>query len=123
MKLQFFKDSKPAVLLIYDGTPEEVSRLVAIFRRLSNGEHGALSVHEIQGMQSVGECRLHVRLGRSDVGIKKTGESEFECVFTAQRWGEVADLCEPFQKPWQSGHQYLSQSGKVQLIISTGLGW
>jgi hypothetical protein len=126
MKLQYLADGSPDCPLIrlYDFQPSEAERLKELFDSLANGSRTSALLHEQTGIESVDACHLDLRLGTRDVGIAQKGLLAFECTLTREGWSEVASLVEPFCAAAKAEtHQWLTQDGKISLLISPSGRW
>src|SRR5258706_4643216 len=108
MKLELFPQSKSKpVLLLYDGTPEEVTVLQAAVGRLSKEGDEQIAVLMLPGVEPVGGCELFVGVSQTNEGIRKLPNNRFEWRLTQERWGDIAEMVEGFKKPWRAGHAFL----------------
>jgi hypothetical protein len=125
MKIEFIRQEKTkSVLLIYDGSPADVSTLQTAVDELSARTRCEVQIHSLPVVGALDNCQLVARLGSRDIGIKELGGGvTFEWVLSATGWKDISEMLEPFKEPWKAGHAFLDTKSKVSLIISTGRGW
>ena len=81
------------------------------------------------GFQGVDGCLLTAQLGDSGLGVVPTdgGDRAFRCVLDAAGWRHVFDLLETFTTgdltPGRHAHQYLTETGAIEWIVSTNREW
>ena len=124
MKLELFPQSKSKpVLLLYDGTPEDVTALQVAFYCLSDGTNEEIAIHMLPGFVSVNGCELLVGVNRTNKGVNERSDNHFTWHLTADRWRDIAEMVENFKAPWRAGHAFLDTHSKISIIISSGRGW
>jgi hypothetical protein len=125
MKLEFLADGSPDCPLIrlFDFSNEEAARLKSLFESLSDGSANDVALHEQSGFEQVNPCRLYLRVGKADRGIRLVSPGLFECVLTANTWDNMAWLVEPFCEPRTSGFQWLNNTMGINLLLSRDGRW
>src|SRR5260370_29163058 len=98
MKLDYLPTGSPDCPLVrlYDFSSAEAEQLLAALTRLAAGLVQRVAVHELPGVEGVGDCRLTLVLRSWDQAILCKGPADFECAFTAGTWDNVAGLVMPF---------------------------
>jgi hypothetical protein len=82
-----------------------------------------------RGFEGVDGCLLTAQLGDSDLGVVPidSGDRAFRCVLDAAGWRHVFDLLETFTTgdltPGRHAHQYLTETGAIEWIVSTNREW
>src|SRR5882762_3408035 len=106
MKIEFLADGSQDCPLIrlYDFEYEGAVGLLQVFISLSNGGRDLIQLDHEPGFESVGGCRLTLRLGKRDLGVVERARAEFDCVLTQEGWDDIAARLEPFCKPGCSGY-------------------
>jgi len=126
VKLEFLVDGSPDCPLIrlFEFTSSEAARLPTVVVRLATGTAERFEVHEINGVESIGNCRLALVARDWNLGVVRTDSGpNFECGWTAAMWDNVAGLIEPFAQG-ASGDQWLADSpGEAPLLISINGRW
>ena len=98
-------------------------------RSTRSSRGGDLQVDELPGIAGVSDCSLVLRVGEADRGIRPsdgTAANAFECVARPETWTTVAVQLEPFATPRADRrhiHQYLTEAGDIEWIISTDRSW
>jgi hypothetical protein len=122
MKLEFLASGSPDCPLIrlYNFDVVAAARLRNLFHALAIGSQRSISLHEQTEIEAVGGCRLELRLGKSDLGVRQSGPVSFECILTAEGWSGVEELTEPFCQSDDSKehYQWLNDDGELSLLLS-----
>jgi|SRR5215471_4681453 len=124
MKLECLPEGAPECPLIrlFEFTRSDVHEL----RRLVKGlvtDRRDVALHDELWLESVGRCRLNLRVGKRNHGIRQFGPLQFECVFTSSEWGNLKGLLKPFSESDSSGFQWLTTGGSLALLISRSGRW
>jgi len=125
MKLEFLASGSQHCPLIrlYDFALPEVTRLRKTFEDLSQGVSQTADLHREPGIESIDSCQLTLRSSSRDLGIVQNGPLQFECVLTPDTWGWVSELVDPFCDSPVGGYQWLSEQGKISLLLSHSGRW
>jgi hypothetical protein len=145
MRLEYFDlEHSKGVLLAYEATSSEIESLLTAFTRLrSENPPYAIEVTDLPGCEGVDGCSLTLCRSSEDVGVEPApGRSKrFRCSLSPAGWAHAAGMLEPFQcelpktpspyladaetRGWASKgqHQYLTEVGAVELILSTHREW
>jgi hypothetical protein len=124
VKLEYIAEgSKDRPLIrLYSFDQQELLRLREAVEALSKETVQSTSLHEQQGIEPVDSCELILRSGARDLGVLQTGPAKFECVLTPDTWGGVKELIDPFVES-SGGYQWLSEQGKISLLLSKSGSW
>src|SRR5882724_10528938 len=119
MKLEFRASGSPDCPLIrlFACNGEEVSRLKILLRSMSSGSANNVAAPERPGFEQVNACRLYLRAGPSDQGLRTVAPGVFECVLTEYAWDTMAGLVEPLCETDAQGYQWLNQSAGIRLLL------
>jgi hypothetical protein len=110
------------LIRLYDFGAVEVTRLKDSVTALAGGAADHLAVHELPGVEA--GCRLMLRVGDESHGVVEASAGCFECVLTRAGWHDVVGLIEPFcQSGPSTGFQWLVDTGRVSLLLSTDGRW
>ena len=75
------------------------------------------------GFDQVNGCRLYLRAGQSDKGLRAVAPGVFECVLTEYAWDTMAGLVEPLCETDAQGYQWLNESAGIRLLLSHDGKW
>lgn len=122
MTLEYLPDVP--LIRLFEFTPAEAARFEAAVVRLAAGDVERVDVHALEGVRSVGNCRLTFVVRPWDQAVVRTaGPATFECGFTAAEWDNVAGRIEPLTRGG-SGFQWLaSLPGEADILISMDGQW
>jgi hypothetical protein len=128
MQIEYFADdcSDCPLILIYGEDPIGALNLRLAVERLAVGLVDEVAIHEIPGYSSSGGCQLFAKTGPSDAGVYQAEELIFECILRKDTWLNIVGLLEPFADNHVRDvhlHQYLNETGKISLLISTDRAW
>ena len=125
MKLEFLPSGARACPLIrlYAFSRAEAQNLRELVKSLSNASRQSVSLDEEPWIESVEGCRLTLRLGNSDEGVRQSGPSSFECILGSSGWYNVEGLLDPFCESEPAGFQWLTNTGNVSLLLSRDGRW
>ncbi len=125
MKLEFLASARSPLPLIrlYEFTRADVQNLRAIVKSLSNGSRQSAPLDEQPWIERVEGCRFTLRLGDRDQGVHQAGSSNFECVLSSLGWYNVEGLLDPFCESDTGGFQWLTDAGKISLLLSRDGRW
>jgi len=84
---------------------------------LANGARERIALDEESWVAPVEGCKLILRRGKRNSGIRQLGSLNFECELTADGWNNVEGLLEPFCSA-TTGFQWLTNQGRISLLIS-----
>jgi hypothetical protein len=125
MKLEFIPDGDvdTPLIRIYDFDQAAVSRLHQAIEALEVGTSDQVFLHELPSMECVGDCRLTLKVGEHDVGVRRDG-SQFVCTLTRTGWADVASRVAWFQGESAGGDCWNELvEGDITLILSRFGGW
>jgi hypothetical protein len=125
MKLEHITNGSQDTPLIrlYDFGRADALMLHRIVDDLTSGRRDQAPLHEIEGIEPLGECRLTLAVGGQDEGVIEEAGG-FTCTLTKQAWGHIAYLIEPFCERAEPGlFQYLDQTSSITLLLSVDGGW
>ena len=125
MKLEFLASGSPDCPLIrlFAFNGEEVSRRKILLRSMCSGSANNVALHEQPGFEQVNACRLYLRAGQSDKGLRAVAPGVFECVLTEYAWDTMAELVAPLCEPDAQGYQWLNESAGIRLLLSHDGKW
>lgn len=125
MKLEYLAEGSQDCPLIrlYAFDQPEVLRLRKIALSLANRSSVSMALHDERGVESVSSCKLILRAGAKDIGVVQTAPLVFECTLTPATWGSVKRLIDPFCESKIGGFQWLSDQGKISLLLSRSGSW
>jgi len=124
MKLEYLPEGAPECPLtrLLESNRSDVHELRQLVKGLVTGDRLDVALHDELWLESVGCCRMNLRVGKRSHGIRQVGPLQFECVFTSSEWGNLEGLLEPFSESDSSGFQWLITGGSVALLISRSGG-
>ncbi len=120
------------LVLIHGNEPESIQVLQDAIQALVEGTAKQLAIHELPGFLPVDNCQLYAWVEAVDYGVlqAKSGGPVFVCSLCRDSWQAAIGLLEPFAdisrddpKYPNGSYQYLTNAGKINLIISTDPGW
>jgi hypothetical protein len=130
VRLEYFEEAEPRLLLAYGDDPGDATALRRAADELAAGEVGhCVRIDQLRGFHSVNGCSLTAATGSVDRGVESVDASgfQFRCALRAASWQRVSGLLEPFEseqpEPRRATFQYLDESGPVLWIISTDRAW
>jgi hypothetical protein len=127
--IEYFEDTAarlPRVLLFYDFTLDEATRLREAVERLSQGPYGyEEQIDALPGFAGIEGCSLVACIGEVATGIDQIDPAElgFRCVMDSTGWQHAFALLEPFVTSETMGFQYLTEAGSIEWIISSSRSW
>jgi len=124
MKIEYLAEGVPdsPLIRIYGDDPASAAYLAQAFEQLADGTTEMLAVHELPGMEPVGELRLIARAGEEDRGVKASRvPGLFDMMLTADGWDQMIGALDPFCEPahGDTHFHWLTESGEVKLLITT----
>jgi hypothetical protein len=125
MKLEYLADGSldcPLVRL-YEFNQAEARALRSLVRSLVNGQCQSVALEGEEWAESVGGCRLTLRQGSRNLGVRELNPLNFECVLEPGGWSNVEGLLDVFCGSGTSGFQWLTREGSVGLLISQNGQW
>jgi hypothetical protein len=125
MKIEFLKSGSPDCPLIrlYEFKTSDVQSLRRIALQLARGRIHTVPLHKEQGILAIGGCQLALSRGEKDRGVFETGPLEFVWILTAAGWLSVSGLIRPFSRTNSGGFQWLSDGGKIRILLSRDGRW
>ena len=125
MKLEYLPGGSPECPLIrlYDFGQSEAKQLKELVKSLATGDREKVALHNEAWVESVGGCSLNLRRGNRNQGIRQSQTLRFECVLSSDGWSNVEGLLEPFCESNTTGFQWLTNGGRVALLISRSGQW
>jgi hypothetical protein len=101
----------------------EVRSLRILIRSLVTGQCQSVALEGEEWVESVGGCRLTLRQGGRNLGLRELNPLNFECVLESGGWSNVEGLLDVFCGSDSSGFQWLTREGSVGLLISQNGQW
>jgi hypothetical protein len=125
MKLEFLESGSPDCPLIrlYEFNAKEAYELRRIALQLAKGKEHTIFLHEQPGMISIGGCELTLQQEDKDRGASEISSLKFKWVLSQAGWLQVAGLIRPFSQGANKGWQWLSEVGKVRILLSVEGSW
>jgi hypothetical protein len=125
MKIEFLKSGSPDCPLIrlYEFKPSEAQSLRRIALQLARGRIQRVPLHNEQGILAIGGCQLALSREERDRGVFETGPLEFKWALTGAGWLSVSGLIRPFSRTNSGGFQWLSDGGKIGILLSCDGRW
>ncbi|HEX8880840.1 MAG TPA: hypothetical protein VF749_12455 [Candidatus Acidoferrum sp.] len=125
MKLEYLSDGSPECPLIrfYDFEQSEARQLLQLVQSIVTGECQDIALHNETWVEPVAGCRLNLRLGTRNRGVRQAQPLRFECVLNPDGWSNLEGLLEPFSESDMSDFQWLTHDGKINLLISRNGQW
>lgn len=130
--LEYFSDPQSLerpVLLIYGDNADGPALLRDALTPLIKGQIDHVQIDRLAGFQMTGGCSLTAEIGTSSLGVvpMEGGQRGFRCILEPAGWDHVVGLLEPFVTGGNMGgrhaHQYLTETGPIEWIISTDRSW
>jgi hypothetical protein len=125
MKYAFFEDFKGSDSILFDGTIEDLRHFAGLLDRVASGDLvGEIALDESNGFQPMRKTQMKIategELG-SGAGRTLIGDS-IQIVWKLSSSDAVtaAELVRGLVDYNDAGHQYLEESGDLQLILSYG---
>jgi hypothetical protein len=125
MKIEFLKSGSPDCPLIrlYEFDASEAQSLRRICLQLARGRTKVLHVHKEQEILAINGCELTLGRGEKDRGVLETEPLKFAWIPTKAGWLSVAGLIRPFSRTNSGGFQWLSDRGKLRILLSRDGRW
>jgi hypothetical protein len=125
MKLEFLVDGpdNSGLIRLYDYSQSDVDALSKIASELATGSRKQIALQSESWVAPIGGCKLMLRLGERNSGIRQVGPLDFECELSADGWNNVEGLLEPFCNSATTGFQWLTNSGRISFLISHSGRW
>jgi hypothetical protein len=125
MKLEFLANGSPdcPLIRIYEFNSKEAYELRRIALQLARGKEAAVRLHEQPNVTVIGRFEVTLQKGKKDRGVSEISPLKFEWVLSQGGWLQVADLIQPFSRGGASGFQWLSGTGKVNILLSCDGKW
>ncbi len=129
MKLELFEKGYEGkdLVLFYGNEPLIIKRLIKSINSLLVKKEGEISIHDTEGVDSINNCKVFGVISPKDYGLQNyINDNSYILKLTDEGWEQVIDYLKPFCKK-QLGHgvhfQYISDEGKVILILSNQRDW
>ena len=125
MKLEFLPDGpdNSGLIRLYDYSQSDVHALSKIASELATGSRKQIALQSESWVAPISGCKLILRLGERNSGIRQVGPLDFECEFSADGWNNVEGLLEPFRNSATTGFQWLTYQGRISFLISHNGRW
>jgi hypothetical protein len=125
MKLEFLGSGSPDCPLIrlYEFGTKEANGLRRIALQLAGAKEQTVLFHEQPGVIPVDWCHLTLHLGEKDRGVSELGSNKFKWVLSKAGWFQVAGLMRPFTRTDSAGFQWLSDGGRIRVLLSHNGLW
>jgi hypothetical protein len=111
------------LIRLYDFGQSEAKQLRELVKSLATGDRENVALHNQPWVESVGGCSLSLRRGNRNLGIRQSQTLRLECVLSSDGWSSVEGLLEPFCENNTTGFQWLTNGGRVALLISPSGKW
>jgi hypothetical protein len=125
MKMEFLESGSPDCPLIrfYEFKLSEAQSLRRIALQLARGRTPSVQLHKEQGIEAISGCQLTLNRGEKDQGVLESRPLEFTWVLTGGGWLSVSGLIRRFSRASSGGYQWLSDRGKIRILISHDGRW
>jgi hypothetical protein len=125
MKLEFVEHGSRDCPLIrfYEFSPAEAQTLRNLVRELAEGDSREIHLDQHPWIEKLRGCKLVLRLGGRDRGVRQFQSNHFECVLTSQGWHQVEGLLDRTCESTFRGFQWLISMGDISLLISSDGRW
>ena len=125
MKIEFLKSGSPDCPLIrlYEFDVNEAYNLRRVALQLARGKQQPVALHDEPGVLPIADCQLTLRRGEKDRGVNQVAPLKFEWMLTNEGWRNVAGLIRPFSRGEALGFQWLSEIGKIAVLLSRDGSW
>ena len=120
MKLEYLADGSRDSRLIRpcEFDQAEARSLRNLVRSLATGHADSLALQGEEWAESVGGCKLTLRRGTRNQGIREVDPLNFECVLSSGAWRNIERLLDSFCDSRTAGFQWLTREGSVSLLAS-----
>ena len=101
MKLEYLPDGPKdsGLIRLYDYGSSEVRELRKLTGELATGARERIALNEERWVAPVEGCKLLLRRGERNSGIRQLGSLKFECELSADGWNTIEGLLEPSVVP------------------------
>jgi hypothetical protein len=125
MKLEYLADGfrDCPLIRLYEFNQAEARSLRNLVRSLATGEADSVALQGEVWAESVGGCKLTLRRGTRNQGVREVDPLSFECVLSSGGWRKVEGLIDPFCDSHTAGFQWLTREGSVPLLVSQSGQW
>lgn len=125
MKLEFLASGSPdcPLIRIYEFNSKEAYELRRIALALARGTETVVRLHEQPNVTAIGGCELMLQQGKKERGVSAISSSKFEWVLPQAGWLQIAGLIRPFSRGGTNGYQWLSETGKVKILLFCDGKW
>jgi hypothetical protein len=124
MKIEYLAEGSPDCPLIrlFSYTATEFEQLRRAFQALATGLLQRVSLEQILPVENPGGILLEF-VRSTDTGIVKRSQQTFAMELSSEGWITVVELAESVSEPSSAGHQWLTQAGRIQLLLSPDGSW
>ena len=125
VKLEYLREGSPEcpVIRMYDFGQAEAKQLRELVKSLATGDRENVEFHNEAWVESVGGCSLTLRRGNRNQGILQSQTLRFECVLSSDGWNNAEGLLGPFSESNTTDFQWLTNHGRIALLISRSGHW
>jgi hypothetical protein len=125
VKLEYIAEGSQDCPLIrlYAFDQPGILRLREIAEALANGSAQIVTLHDQPRIEPIGPCELTLQSDFRDTGVSQIAPSKFECRLTPSIWENVKYFIDPFCEPGPGQYQWLSEQGKISLLLSKSGSW
>ena len=125
MKLEFLKSGSPdcPLIRVHEFNKKEAYHLRRIALQLARGKQQTVLLHEQQGVLPIDGCELALHQCDKDYGTAQVAPQKFKWALSKVGWLEVASLIRPFSRGAAKGWQWLSETGKARILLSSDGRW
>ena len=125
MKLEYLPDgpNDSGLIRLYDYGSSEVRELRKLTGELATGARERIAPNEEIWVAPVEGCKLILRRGERNSGIRQLESLNFECELSADGWNNVEGLLEPFCSSTTTGFQWPTNQGTICFLISHTGRW
>jgi hypothetical protein len=127
VNLEYLPEGSEAcpLLRLFNFSPAEALQLQQATVGVATQAVNEVVVNDMTGVRGIAGCRLTLKAGKRDIGVRHLGGNSFECVLTPNTWDNVSGLIEPFCEPGQAGYQWLVNVSysDANLLLSRDGSW
>jgi len=125
MKVEHLTEGSPDCPLIrlFNFTASEVQQLRKAFEALATGLLERVSLDGILCVENPDAILLEFVRSDRDTGIMKRDQRTFVLELSAEGWTTAAELAQPFCQSSSLGHQWLTNTGGIRLLLSPTGHW
>jgi len=125
MKLEFLESGGPDCPLIrlYEFDLKEAYQLRRAALQLARGKVTMILLHKQPYITPIGSCELTLHRRNKNCGVSKISALKFDWVLSPTGWLQVAGRVRPFSRELLPGWSWLSDGGKVNVLLSCSRSW